>query len=70
MYGAAVVCRLGDRREVTLGDLGNAETVRAEEVNVVVPGGQGVRAGLITSGVRVAVGALLLDQQDADRSSG
>ena len=30
----AVVCRRGDGREVTLGDLVNAETVRAEEVEI------------------------------------
>ena len=32
----AVVCRRGDGREVTLADLGTAETVRAEEVEITV----------------------------------
>ena len=36
----AVVCRRGDGREVTLGNLGNAETVRAEEVEIFAPGGK------------------------------
>ena len=40
----AVVCRRGDGREVRLGDLANAETVRAEEVEISVPDGKSVRA--------------------------
>ena len=40
----AVVCRRGDGREATLGDLLNAETVRAEEVEISVAGGGSVRA--------------------------
>ena len=40
---ATVACRRGDGREVTLGDLADAETVRAEEVEIFVPGGKSVR---------------------------
>ena len=40
----ALVCRRGDGREVRLSDLGNAETVRAEEVEISAPGGRSVRA--------------------------
>ena len=40
----AVVCRRGDGREVRLGDLAHAETVRAEEVEISAPGGKSVRA--------------------------
>ena len=55
---AAAVCRRGDGREVTLGDLGNAETVRAEEVEVFVPGGQGVRTLIDATPVRSLEGAV------------
>ena len=37
------VCRRGDGREVGLGDLATGETVRAEEVEIAVPGGASVR---------------------------
>ena len=52
----SVVCRRGDGREVTLGDLGNAETVRAEEVEIFVPGGKSVRTLIDATPVRSAEG--------------
>ena len=55
---AAVVCRRGDGREVTLGDLGNAETVRAEEVEIFVPGGKSVRTLIDATPIRSAEGAV------------
>ncbi len=55
---AAVVCRRGDGREVTLADLGNAETVRAEEVEVFVPGGKSVRTLIDATPIRSAEGAV------------
>ena len=48
----AVVCRRGDGREVRLGDLGNAETVRAEEVEISAPGGRSVRALIDATPIR------------------
>ena len=54
----AVVCRRGDGREVTLGDLGNAETVRAEEVEVFVPGGKRVRTLIDATPIRSPEGAV------------
>ena len=54
----AVVCRRGDGREVTLGDLGNAETVRAEEVEIFVPGGASGRTLIDATPVRSAEGAV------------
>ena len=39
----AMTCRRGDGRAVTLDDLGRGETVRAEEVELSVPGGASVR---------------------------
>ena len=54
----AVVCRRGDGREVTLGDLGNAETVRAEEVEVFVPGGKSVRTLIDATPIRSPEGAV------------
>ncbi len=53
-----VVCRRGDGREVTLGDLGNAETVRAEEVEIFVTGGKRVRTLIDATPVRSAEGAV------------
>ena len=53
-----VVCRRGDGREVTLGDLADAETVRAEEVEVFVPGGKRVRTLIDATPVRSAEGAV------------
>ncbi len=47
-----VVCRRGDGREVTLGDLADAETLRAEEVEVFVPGGKSVRTLIDATPVR------------------
>ena len=54
----AVVCQRGDGREVRLGDLGNAETVRAEEVEISAPGGRSVRALIDAIPVRAAGGAV------------
>ena len=54
----AVVCRRGDGREVTLGDLGNAETVRAEEVEILAPGGKSVRTLLDATPIRSPEGAV------------
>ena len=49
----AVVCRRGDGREVRLGDLANAETVRAEEVEISAPGGKSVRALIDATPIRL-----------------
>ena len=54
----AVVCRRGDGRETTLADLGDAETVRAEEVEIFVPGGAGVRTLIDATPIRNAAGAV------------
>ena len=54
----ALVCRRGDGREVRLGDLGNAGTVRAEEVEISAPGGRSVRVLIDATPVRAAGGAV------------
>ena len=46
---AATTCRRGDGRTATLDDLGRAERVRAEEVELSVPGGAGVHTLLDTT---------------------
>lgn len=51
-----VVCRRGDGREATLGNLVDAETVRAEEVEIFVPGGGSVRALLDATPIESADG--------------
>ena len=51
-----VVCRRGDGREVRLGDLAHAETVRAEEVEIAVPEGASVRALIDATPIRSAEG--------------
>ena len=53
-----VACRRGDGREVTLGDLVNAETVRAEEVEISAPGGASVRALVDATPIRAEGGAV------------
>ena len=53
-----VVCRRGDGREVRLGHLANAETVRAEEVEITLPGGASVRTLLDATPIRSAAGAV------------
>ena len=53
-----VVCWRGDGREVTLGDLVNAETVRAEEVEISVIGGGSVRALVDATPIRADSGAV------------
>ena len=53
-----VVCRRGDGREVRLGDLAHAETVRAEEVEISVPGGKSVRALIDATPIGSAGGAV------------
>ena len=50
----ALVCRRGDGREVRLADLGNAEVVRAEEVEISAPGGRSVRALIDATPIRSA----------------
>ena len=54
----AVTCRRGDGSEVTLADLGNAERVRAEEVELSVPGGRSVRTLLDATPIRSVEGAV------------
>ena len=54
---AAVVCRRGDGREVSLGDLVNAERVRAEEVEISVRGGGSLRALIDATPIRAAGGS-------------
>ena len=54
----AVVCRRGDGREVTLGALVDAETVRAEEVEISVAGGGSVRALVDATPIHAAGGAV------------
>ena len=54
----AVVCRRGDGREVRLSDLGNAETVRAEEVEISAPGGESVRALIDATPIGFSRGAV------------
>ena len=49
---AAVVCRRGDGREVALADLVNAETVRAEEVEIFAPNGKSVRTLIDATPIR------------------
>ena len=55
---AALVCRRGDGREVTLGDLGTGETVRAEEVEIFVRGGKSVRTLIDATPIRSPEGAV------------
>ena len=50
----SLVCRRGDGREVRLDDLGLAEVVRAEEVEISAPGGRSVRALLDATPVLAA----------------
>ena len=54
----AMVCRRGDGREETLGALGNAETVRAEEVEILAPNGKSVRTLLDATPIRSPEGAV------------
>ena len=53
-----VVCRRSDGREVMLGDLAHAETVRAEEVEISVPGRASVRALIDATPTRSSGGAV------------
>ncbi len=55
----ALVCRRGDGREVRLGDLVNAETVRAEEVEISAPGGKSVRALIDATPIRSGAGGVV-----------
>ena len=50
----ALVCRRGDGREVRLSDIGNAEVVRAEEVEISAPGDRSVRALIDATPIRSA----------------
>ena len=54
----AMTCRRGDGRAVTLDDLGRGETVRAEEVELSVPGGASVRTLLDATPIRAEDGAV------------
>ncbi|MYI66561.1 MAG: GAF domain-containing protein, partial [Gemmatimonadetes bacterium] len=54
----AVTCRRGDGSEVTLADLGTAERVRAEEVELSVPGGRSVRTLLDATPIRSPEGSV------------
>ena len=54
----AMTCRRGDGRTVTLDDLGRGETVRAEEVELSVPGGASVRTLLDATPIRSEDGAV------------
>ena len=54
----AVTCRRGDGSEATLADLGNAERVRAEEVELSAPGGRSVRTLLDATPIHSAEGAV------------
>ena len=54
----AITCRRGDGREVTLKDLGRAEAVRAEEVELTLPGGASVRTLLDATPIRSEGGAV------------
>ena len=54
----AVVCRRGDGREVSLGDLVNADTVRNEEVEISVAGGRSLRALVDATPIRTGTGAV------------
>ena len=53
-----VTCRRGDGRETTLADLGNAERVRAEEVELSVSGGRSVRTLLNATPIVSAEGSV------------
>ena len=53
---AVVTCRRGDGREVSLDQLGSAETLRAEEVELSVPDGRSVRTLLSATPVVSASG--------------
>ena len=54
----AMTCRRGDGRAVTLDDLGRGETIRAEEVELSVPGGASVRTLLDATPIRAEDGAV------------
>ena len=54
----AITCRRGDGREMTLKDIGGAEAVRAEEVELSVPGGASVRTLLDATPILSGDGAL------------
>ena len=63
----ALVCRRGDGREVTLGDLADAEPVRAEEVEISAPGGRSIRTLINATPIRstdVAVERVVVTLQD------
>ena len=53
---AVVTCRRGDGREVSLDQLGSAETMRAEEVELSVPDGRSIRTLLSATPVVSASG--------------
>ena len=53
-----ITCRRGDGRVVSLADLGAAETVRAEEVELSVPDGRSMRTLIHATPIRSAGGAV------------
>ena len=55
---ASLVCRRGDGTDVTLADLAYAERVRAEEVEISVPGGRSVRTLIDATPIRSVAGAV------------
>ena len=52
----AVTCRRGDGREVSLGQLGSAEIMRAEEVELSMPDGRTIRVLISATPARTASG--------------
>ena len=54
----AIACRRGDGREMTLKEIGSAEVLRAEEVELTVPGGASVRTLLDATPILSGDGAL------------
>ena len=53
-----LTCRRGDGREVTLDELGSAETLRSEEVEMAAPDGSSVRTLIDATPIRAADGAV------------
>ena len=63
----AMTCRQADGREITLGDLRNARTVRAEEIVLSVPDGRSVTALINATPIRAAdgeAGSVVVTMQD------
>ena len=56
---ATLTCRRGDGREITLADIANAETLRAEEVELSLPDGRNVRMLISATPTRSPAGEVL-----------